>query len=411
MSLRFQATQEIRFKYIATFQKGKIPAEFFETDGENRLPYLSMEYLRDQSDAPQYALAEGSLVANTGNVLLLWDGANAGEFILAKTGIVSSTAALVSSSGVNNRFLFYLCKHIEPRIRAQTVGMGIPHVNGDFVQNLIVKIPDELTQEKIANFLDNKISEVDTLIAAKERLLELLAGKRRAVITHAVTRGLNASVSLRDSGVEWLGEIPSHWKKVKIKQIAQVGNGSTPFREKLEYWLNGSYPWLTSTVVNNEVVEEPVEFVTEIALKECHLPIVQPNSILVAITGQGKTRGKAAILRYEATINQHIAFISPDFKLVTPEYLQLFLSSVYEILRMISEGTGSTKGALTCEQLGEFTILLPSLQEQQGIVDYISEQTSRIDELSLKAQLTIDLLRERREALIAEAVSGQIQVA
>jgi len=265
-------------------------------------------------------------------------------------------------------------------------------------------------QHAIADYLDRETAHLDSLIAAKEHLLELLAEKRRAVIMHAVTRGLNPNVSLRDSGMEWLGEIPSHWETVKIKYIAQVGNGSTPFRDNLTYWKNGKFPWLTSTVVNADIVGEPTDFVTEVALKECHLPIVQPNSILVAITGEGKTRGKASILRYQATINQHLAFISLNTEMMIPEYLQVFLSSSYEILRMISDGSGSTKGALTCEQLNEYSVLLPPLAEQQQVVEYINEWTTRIDRLYSMAEKTLNLLHERRTSLIAAAVSGQIRV-
>jgi len=197
---------------------------------------------------------------------------------------------------------------------------------------------------------------------------------------------------------------------VRIKHIGQVGNGSTPLRDNKAYWHGGTFPWLTSTVVNSDIIEEPTELVTDVALRECHLPIVRSDSILVAITGEGKTRGKAALLPYSATINQHMAFISPQPDVVNAKFLQLFLSGSYEILRMISEGTGSTKGALTCEQLSEFPVPLPPLNEQQKIASYTNLIKARLDALAQGIEKTIGLLQERRVALIAAAVTGKLWI-
>ena len=96
-----------------------------------------------------------------------------------------------------------------------------------------------------------------------------------------------------------------------VKFIARIGNGSTPSREIPEYWTGGSYPWLNSSVVNLASVSEAEQFVTERALKECHLPIITPPAVLVGITGQGRTRGMATVLLVEATINQHVAYLKP----------------------------------------------------------------------------------------------------
>ncbi|MEH2318853.1 restriction endonuclease subunit S [Nostoc sp.] len=213
-----------------------------------------------------------------------------------------------------------------------------------------------------------------------------------------------------DSGLGWLGQIPAHWEVVKVKYVARVGNGSTPLRDNKAYWVNGTFPWVTSTVVNDDVIGEPTEFVTEIALQECHLPIVHAGSVLVAITGEGKTRGKAALLPYCATINQHLAFISPHTNLLIPEFLQLFLSSSYQILRMISEGTGSTKGALTCEQVSEFVLPLPPFIEQKQIITILTQKKVNFDTIARVSLETIKLLQERRAALITDAVSGKMKL-
>ena len=306
------------------------------------------------------------------------------------------------------RWLFYVLQTL--KLDEGSNETAVPGLNRDYAYQQRIIVPPPNVQRAIADFLDCETATIDELIAAKERLLDLLAEKRRTLITQAVTHGLNPNVPLKDSGVEWLREIPEHWMVAKIKHLAQVGNGSTPYRDSKRYWRNGTFPWLTSSVVNDDIVGEPTEFVTETALRKCHLPIVRPDSVLVAITGQGKTRGKATLLPYQATINQHIAFISPQADQLQSGFLQLYLSSVYTILRMLSEAMGSTKGALTCEQLGEFFIPLPPLQEQSQIISAISEMKAHIDSLTKAAKETIQLLQERRVALITEAVTGKLHI-
>jgi type I restriction enzyme, S subunit len=351
-----------------------------------------------------------------------------GDFLISRSGTVGRAFIYESRWGLcayagylvrfvfrhnqDPRFYFYLTKSptFHNWLGTATIEATIGNVNAEKYSNLVVPVPPLSEQRSIADYLDRETAKLDTLIAAKERLLDLLAEKRRALLTHVVTRGINSNAPMRDSGIEWLGEIPEHWEITRIKHLAYLGNGSTPLRDNEEYWQDGIFPWLTSTVVNDDVIGEPTQFVTEIALHECHLPIVQPNSVLVAITGQGKTRGKAAILPYRATINQHLSFISPQTNLIRPEFLQLYLSGFYEILRMISEGTGSTKGALTIEQLAEFPVPLLPISEQDQIISNVALKKEHLDLLAQAVEDTVKLLQGRRLALIASAVSGKIWI-
>ena len=114
------------------------------------------------------------------------------------------------------------------------------------------------------------------------------------------------------------------------------------------YWDGGTYPWLNSSSVNHSPIMQADQFVTDLALRECHLPQIQPGSVLVAITGQGKTRGTSAVLDTEATINQHVACVTTRNDVIGAEYLHLALLAAYRELRAISDDSGSTKGALTC---------------------------------------------------------------
>jgi len=295
-------------------------------------------------------------------------------------------------------------------VEMRSVGVSYPAINASALGDIPVHLPSQERQCAIADYLDRETARLDALLAAKERVLALLAEKRRALITRAVVRGLDPHAPLRDSGIPWLGEIPAQWELWKLAHLAVVGNGSTPNRDSLEYWAEGTVPWLNSSVVNQEEVTTADQFVTETALRECHLPLVRPGSVLVGITGQGKTRGQAVVLSFEATINQHIAFITPGVPGLDAWFLRWALFVAYEFLRSISDDAGGTKGALTCEAVGALRVPLPPFDEQRAIVDHVSSETGKLNALRLATERTITLLRERRAALIAAAVTGQIDV-
>ena len=287
---------------------------------------------------------------------------------------------------------------------------GLANLNGTIIGELLLAIPPQQEQFAIADFLDHETAKIDALIAEQEKLVALLAEKRQATISHAVTKGLNPNAPMKDSGVAWLGDVPAHWTASPLKMITRIGNGSTPNRGNPDYWADEGFPWLNSSVVNQEEVVEAERFVTELALKECHLPIVEPPAVLVGITGQGKTRGMATRLAFPATLNQHLAYIKPFEGRLAEHYLLRVLEATYLHLRTESEGAGSTKGAITCEQLGNLRIPVPALTEQVAIASFLDDETSKLDNLKSDSERGITLLKERRSALIAAAVTGQIDV-
>ena len=258
-------------------------------------------------------------------------------------------------------------------------------------------------------YLDYVDRRVRRYVEAKRKLIALLEEERQAVIHQAVTRGLDPNVPLKPSGVEWLGDIPAHWEVRQIGHISKVGNGSTPLRENSAYWSGGTIPWLNSSSVNQGRITRATQFVTEVAFRECHLPMLRPGSVLVAITGQGKTRGISAVLATKATINQHIAYITPS-NLVLPEYLQMYLAAFYSTLRAISEASGSTRGALTCDDIIHFKIALPSRDEQCQLLSTVKSDLINTEAAIARARRQIELLEEYRTRLIADVVTGKLDV-
>lgn len=353
-----------------------------------------------------------------------------GDLLLARSGATVGKALLFTDSHGVACFAGYLIRFRTDRrrvmpefvyaitqsayywwcIREGTIQATIQNFSAEKYGDIAVALPPLPEQRAIVSYLAHETARIDALITAKKRILDLLAEKRKAVIATAVTRGLNPNVKLRDSGVPWLGEIPWGWECWKVQHLARVGNGSTPERDNPLYWTGGIFPWLNSSVVNQDEVTSSEQFVTEMALRECHLPRLKSGTVLVAITGQGKTRGQAVVLSIEATINQHMAFVAPDPMMVNAWFLRWSFYRAYEYLRSISDDAGGTKGALTCEDVSNMKIPLPPLLEQQAIVSHIARETAKLDAMKAATERTIALLKERRTALIAAAVTGQLDL-
>ena len=289
-------------------------------------------------------------------------------------------------------------------------GFTVMHIYSTDLKYMAVAIPPVPEQAAIVRFLDHADRRIRRYIRAKQKLIALLEEQKQAVIHRAVTRGLDPTVRLRPSAVRWLGDIPEHWEIWQIGHLGQVGNGSTPSRSNMGYWDGGTYPWLNSSSVNHSPITQADQFVTDLALRECHLPRVQTGSVLVAITGQGKTRGISAALDTEATINQHVAYVTPRNDVIGAEYLQLALSAAYRELRAISDDSGSTKGALTCWDISHFRVPLPPRAEQAEITLATRQATKTLESTSAKAAQEVMLAREYGTRLIADVVTGKLDV-
>lgn len=325
--------------------------------------------------------------------------------------ITSAYLALRPKQGVSKDYAYQILNVWDQSKAIYEYGSGLRQ-NLDFpnFKRMPVAIPPPDEQAAIVRFLDHANRKTDGFIRAKRKLIGLLNEQKQAIIHRAVTRGLNPDVPLKDSGIPWLGEIPEHWAIWRISRFAKVGNGSTPSRSNMGFWSGGKYPWLNSSHVNRGFIDSADQFVTASALRECHLPKVPAGSVLIAITGQGKTRGTSAVLGFEATINQHIAYITPRVPVVTAKYLHLSLVAAYSTLRSISDDSGSTKGALTCEDLKRFKLAVPPIDEQVQLVEAIARETAALSTAIARTEREIALMLEYRTRLTADIVTGKLDV-
>ncbi len=288
-----------------------------------------------------------------------------------------------------------------------SIAAAQPGLSVEAVSNLFVPTPPLPEQQAIASFLDRETAKIDTVIEKQQRLIALLTEKRQAVISHAVTKGLDPNAQMKDSGIEWLGMVPEHWEVTRLGYYATVENGTTPSRDNPEYWFDGDVPWLSSAEVNQYVVTEASEYITEAALKACSLRLLPNESLIVGMIGEGKTRGMSALLKIEATINQNLAGIIPR-QSVRSDYLHYAFQTAYLYLR--EAGRGGNQAAMNCEILRAMMSPIPPIGEQTAIATFLTTETARIDTLIAKANQSIELMKERRSALISAAVTGKIDV-
>lgn len=239
-------------------------------------------------------------------------------------------------------------------------GATIKGITRDCLEQIRLNLPPLPEQKKIAHIL----STVQRAIEAQERIIQTTTELKKALMHKLFTEGLHHEPQKQTE----IGPVPESWEVVELGALAKVGNGSTPKRANEAYWEGGTIPWLNSTKIHDRFITEADQFVTPQAVKECHLPKVAPNSLLIAITGQGKTLGNSAITRIETCINQHLAYAQFHAAKIVPDFVLWFMQTRYDYLRSIANGGGSTKGALTCGFLKTLPIPVPSRVEQEEIV-------------------------------------------
>ncbi len=204
------------------------------------------------------------------------------------------------------------------------------------------------------------------------------------------------------SGIEWLPLIPSDWETVRLRWLATIYSGGTPDKKNESYWTGGTVPWLNSGAVNQQLVTEPSTYITEEALENSSAKWVPEDALVIALAGQGKTKGMVAQLAFNATCNQSMAAIIPDSKLKA-RFLYWWLTSNYQNIRNLAGG--DLRDGLNLQLLGKIGCPIPSRQEQKAISSFLDVETSKIDGLVSEQRRLIELLKEKRQAVISHAVT------
>lgn len=281
-----------------------------------------------------------------------------------------------------------------------TFGAKMPRADWDAIGNIAIPVPPLSEQAAIADFLRKETTRIDALVAEKERLIGFLVEKRRALITQAVTRGLNADAPLRDSGLPWLGSIPEHWEIERSKWLFKERDERSTTGE--EEMLTVSH--LTGVTPRSEKEVNMFEAETNEGYKLC-----QPGDLV--INTLWAWMGAMGVARAPGIVSPAYNVYTPNARLL-PDYIDVLVRMpvfAEEAIRF-SKGVWSSRLRLYPEGFFEIWLPVPPLPEQRAIVAHVTTETTKLDKLRASAERTIALLKERRAALIAAAVTGQIAI-
>ena len=332
------------------------------------------------------------------------DGICVGEFLVLRPRHSNATAPYMEQQ--------LRSKPIIDAVNSSTFGAKMPRADWQFMGGMAIALPPLPEQAAIVRFLDHADRRIRRYIRAKQQLITLLEEQKQALIHRTVTGQVDVRTSqpypaYKPSGVEWLGEVPAHWTIRKLGRIATVFNGATPSRAQPAYWVDGTVPWLNSSKVNEEVVVEPSELVTDRALRECSISLVRSGAVVLGLVGQGRTRGMSALLGIDAAISQNLAAIVPG-TVVDGTFLNRLLTALYKHVREM--GRGGNQEALNCDLVSRMRLPIPPLHEQVEIVSSIDSTLEKLGDSLEKTIEGMGFVREYRTRLIADIVTGKLDV-
>ena len=336
------------------------------------------------------------------------------RFNLDEKAVCSNFVARIqpNKSKVHSLFLLYFFQHLyHCRVNYRSIKQttGIQNLDTKSYFNECISLPPLVEQVRIANFIDRKTAQIDDLITRKQRLIELLQEQRTALINRAVMKGLNPDAPMKDSGIEWLGEVPAHWVRLPLKYV--VNDIIDAEHKTAPYYEDGQYLVVrTSNVRNGQLTLEDGKYTNFEGYTEwTRRAIPQPGDILFT---REAPAGEACIVPKDVTLclGQRMVLLRVNHTKLNENFglWSLYSRVAWEFINSTSQG--STVDHINMSDIRNIPVLLPPLYEQQQIVDYLSDKTNQIESIIDKENNLIRLLSEYRTSLISEAVTGKIDV-
>lgn len=319
--------------------------------------------------------------------------------------VVSAGYIVLKEKQIINKKYFSYLLHRYDVAYMKLLGSGVRQtINYGHISDSILVIPPLSEQQKIAQFLDDKTAKIDQAMDLAEKQIALLKEHKQILIQNAVTRGLNPDVPLKDSGVEWIGQVPEHWNVKKLKNIAVIFNGATPSSNNQDYW-DGNIVWITPKDINNiKFITSSERKITQKGYENCGSYLVSPGTIVITTRAP---IGKVAITDVELCTNQGCKSLVLNEK-INNIFLYYYLTASTEYLNSL--GSGTTFMELSGTALGIIKVPFPTIQEQQQIADYLDTQTAKIDQAIALKTAHIEKLKEYKNVLINDVVTGKVQV-
>ena len=329
-----------------------------------------------------------------------------------EAGTVASSLMVIRPIDCNASWLLYAQNSEIAKAQLNEVmnGTCAANLSAESASRFILPLPPLPEQQFIADYLDAKTAEIDSIASQTERSIELLREYRKSVISEAVTKGLDPDAPMKDSGVEWIGEIPAGWSLVKLGVVAtKIGSGKTPRGGANVYHDEGITFLRSQNIYDTGLRLDDVAYISEEVDEEMSATRVFKGDVLLNITGGSIGRCCTYDLEAHANVNQHVCIIRPSGKAL-PKWIRYFWNSNPGRTTVDIHQSGANREGLNFEQIASARIPLPSVNEQTKIVLYIDAKTAEIDSLIADKQRQVQLLREYRKSLISEAVTGKFKV-
>ena len=399
-----------RYKYSGMFVKGKLPNE--QHNEPRGCPIIGASEMLGK-ECRNFSYDRSVPMCLKYDILILWDGANAGIIANGHDGIVSSTVVMYQckDTDFDAYYLYYLFKNGEPFFKSKVEGTTIPHMNQRYIDEYLCVKPNRREQENIAYFLDKKCAEVDEMVALQEKMIEELKAYKQSVITEAVTKGLNPNAPMKDSGIEWIGEIPEHWEVCRIKNSAELF-GRIGFRGYKSEDLNKDGDGaITLSPSNMSTMSMDYSNVTYLNWEKYHeSPEIKIQNGDILMVKTGSSYGKVSYvenLPKEATINPQILRIVSK---INSKYFAYILQTELFRYQVEVSVVGGTIPTISQEKINNFFIPISSDIEQQQIANYLDDKCSAIDNLISIKQQKIEELKDYKKSIIYEYVTGKKEV-
>lgn len=399
----------VRLKYITKYQKGKVPKVF--SDDTSLFPYLAMDYLRGKAEVIQYVEPNEELkLVENDEILILWDGANAGEILKSKKGYISSTMAVIEPDEKYfiKDFFYYFLKSHEKDLKQLSTGTTIPHLNQDYLFGSHFYTPPKDEQDSIVQYIKAQEEKINLFIQKKQRFIELLKEQRQSKIDEAVIKGINPNVKFKKTTFDWLEAIPEHWQIRRLGTIGSFSKGGNISRAEL---VENGIPAILYGDIYTKYDIEAKRIVNRIE-EETAVNSVKIEKGDLLFTGSGETKediGKCIVFNGDDEVyvgGDVIIFKQNEFDSHFISYSQN--SSLAKYQKAVS-----SKGDIIVHTYGSKlrNVIMPyppTIEEQKQIVSHIKTETATIDTAIAKAEREIELIREYKEAMIAEAVMGKV---
>lgn len=329
------------------------------------------------------------------------------ENVIVSTGF----AVYTPDESIYPQYLYYFCKSegFVQEIDKNSYGIAYPAINTDLLSRICIAYPCYEEQQAIADFLDKECAQIDSITADLEKQIELLQQYKKSLITETVTKGLDKSVPMKDSGVEWIGEIPEHWEISRVRHLASLCSGATPSKDVLSYW-EGNIPWVSSQEVKSDIIKDTSLHISEEAINSCSTQLM-PAGTLVMVVRSGILQHTipVALLGVPATINQDIKAFQFNH-LMLPAYFKYYIQGENDALLSVIIKDKTTVESVDNQLLLSLKIMVPPIEEQKAIVAFLNYKCGYIDKILNDKQEQLNRLMQHKKSLIYEYVTGKKRV-